>query len=62
MQDTMINAHKSSYFINRFPKNTQIINFMKIWPLEAELIHANGQTDCMKLVVAFCNFVHASKN
>jgi len=45
-----------------FQKNTQITNFMKICPLEAELIHVDGQTDCMKIVVAFCNFVNAPKN
>ena len=28
-----------------FSKNTQISNFMKIPPVEAELFHANGQTD-----------------
>jgi len=62
MRDTIINVHKSSYFINRFPKNTRISVFMKICPVGAELIHVDGQTDCMKLAVAFCNFVNASKN
>jgi hypothetical protein len=28
-----------------FSKNTQILNFMKIRPVGAELFHANGQTD-----------------
>jgi hypothetical protein len=34
---------------------------MKIRPVEAELLHADGQTDMTKLIVAFCNFADASK-
>jgi len=30
---------------NRFSKNTQILNFMKIRPVGAELLHVDGQTD-----------------
>jgi hypothetical protein len=41
-------------------------NFMKICPVEAELFHAGGgtdrQTDTMRLIVAFCNFVNVPKN
>jgi hypothetical protein len=33
-------------------------NFMKIRPLGAELYHADGRTDMMKLTVAFYNFTH----
>ena len=29
----------------KFSKNTQIQNFMKIHPLEAELLNADGRTD-----------------
>ena len=36
-------------------------NFTKILPLGAELVHAEGQTHIMKLIVAFRNFAHAPK-
>ena len=36
-------------------------NFMKILPAEAELFHADGQTDVTKLIVAFCNFSNARR-
>jgi len=39
-----------------FEKNTQISNFMKIRPVEAELFCADGQTDMTKLIVTFRNF------
>jgi hypothetical protein len=35
---------------------------MKIRPVRAELFHAVGRTDMMKLIVAFRNFVDAPKN
>jgi hypothetical protein len=39
---------------------------MKIFPVGAELFHAerqmDGQTDMAKLIVAFHNFANASKN
>jgi hypothetical protein len=35
---------------------------MKIRPVGAELFHADGQTDIMNLVVAFCNFANAPNN
>jgi hypothetical protein len=34
---------------------------MKIRPVEAELFHADGQTDMTKLIVAFRNFANAPK-
>jgi len=34
---------------------------VKIRPVEAELLRADGQTDMTKLTVAFGNFVNASK-
>jgi hypothetical protein len=49
-------------FLDRFLKNPPISNFMKIHPVGAELFHADGQTDMMKLMVAFCNFVNMPKN
>jgi hypothetical protein len=35
----------NSYFLDRFLKNTQIPNFMKIRPVRAELFHADSKTD-----------------
>jgi len=32
-------------FIDRSSKNTQISNFIKIGPAEADLFHADGQTE-----------------
>ena len=32
-------------FLNKFSKNTQIENFMKIRPVGAELFHMDGETD-----------------
>jgi hypothetical protein len=32
---------------------------MKIRPVEAEVFHADGQTDVTKLTIAFSNFVKA---
>ena len=43
-------------------KTPEIPNFMKIRPVRAELFHADGRTDVMKLVVAFRNFANAPKN
>jgi len=34
---------------------------MKICPVEAELFHADKQTDIMKLIVAFHNLVNATR-
>jgi len=42
-----------------FEKNTQIPNFMKIRPVEADLFDAGGRTDTTKLIVAFRNFANA---
>ena len=35
---------------------------MKIHPVGTKLLHAHRQTDMMKLIVAFHNFVNTSKN
>jgi len=35
--------------------------FIKIGAVEAELFHADGQTDMTKLIVAFHNFANAPK-
>jgi len=47
--------------LDRFSKNIQISNFVKISPVEAELFRADRRTD-MKLTVAFLNFTNAPKN
>jgi len=48
--------------LNRFSKNAQISNFMKIRPVGAELLCADGWTDMMKLTVDIRNFATAPKN
>jgi hypothetical protein len=45
-----------------FFRNTQKSNFTKIRPVGAELFHADRRTDMTKLIVAFRDFVKASKN
>jgi hypothetical protein len=42
-------------------QNIQVSNFIKVRPMRAELFHADGQTDMMKLIVAFRNFASAPK-
>jgi hypothetical protein len=49
-------------FIDRFSKNPQMSNFMKIVLLGAELFHADGRTDVTKLIVAFRNFEKVPEN
>jgi hypothetical protein len=41
-------------------KNIQISNFMKIFPVGAELFRADRRADMTKLIVAFRNFAKAS--
>jgi hypothetical protein len=48
-------------FSDRFWKNNHMSNVMKIHPVAAELFHVHGQTDMMKLTVAFRNFVQVPK-
>ena len=60
---------RNSYFLESFSINTQTLNFMKIRPVGFELFHADrqtdrrtdGQTDAMKLIVAFRKFANAPK-
>jgi hypothetical protein len=42
-------------------ENSQITNCLKIRPVEAELFHADGRTDMMKLIAVFRNFTNAPK-
>ena len=56
-------------FLDRFSKNTEISNFMKIRLVEAKLFHAggpasvrtDGQTNMTKPIVAFRTFLNAPK-
>jgi hypothetical protein len=51
----------------KISENSQIANFMKFHPMEAELLHADRETQkdrkpaMPKLEVPFCNFVNAPK-
>jgi hypothetical protein len=42
-----------------FEKSSNI-NCLKIRPVDAELLHADGQTDMTKLTVAFRNFAKSA--
>jgi hypothetical protein len=52
-------------FLDTFPKNTHVSNFVKIHPVRAEVFHVErqigGRTDVTKLTVAFRNFGNARK-
>jgi hypothetical protein len=51
-------------FLDRFSKNTEISNFVKIRPVGAELFHVKRRTDRrrdIKPIVAFRNFSKATK-
>jgi hypothetical protein len=49
-------------FVDKFSKNTQIPNFIKIRPVGTEQFHADRQTDTMKQTVAFHDFSNVPKN
>jgi len=50
-------------YLNRFSKNAQILNFMKIRPAGAELSRAGGWTDRQTCqTVALLNFVNSPTN
>jgi hypothetical protein len=45
-----------------FSKNTQMLNFMKIRPVGAELFRVDGRTDMTKLIFACRNFANVLSN
>jgi len=49
-------------FSPHITKNTQISNFMKLCPVGAEMFHADGWPDMMKITVALCNVANAPNN
>ena len=81
-RDAIINVHMSSYqlflsdfnenlnFLDRFSKNTQISNFVKMHPQRADMFHVGGrgwtetdrQIDTTKQIVAFCILVNAPES
>jgi len=44
---------KLGIFLDRFSRNSQISDFMKIRLVGDELLHADGQTDMTKQIIAF---------
>ena len=57
----LVRSYWNLTFPDRFSKNTQIWNFMKIHPVGAELFHAGRRTDMTKLVVGFREFPNSPK-
>jgi hypothetical protein len=52
---------KLEFFLETFLKTDRIQNFIKILPVRAALVYADGQADMKKLTVAFRNFANAPK-
>jgi hypothetical protein len=52
-------AVKNSNSSTEFSINCEVSNVMKICPLGAHFLHADGQTDMTKPVVVFHNFANA---
>jgi len=48
-------------FLDKFSKDDQKLNFMKIRPVGAELLHTDRQADMTKQIVAFRNLRKAPK-
>jgi hypothetical protein len=57
-----VSFYSNLNFVDKFSKNTQISNFIKIHQFGAELFHVDGRTDMTKVIVAFRNFANASKS
>ena len=62
--------NESCKFLDRFSKNAEISNFMKIRAVGAQLLHAGGragrlsdrQTDMTKIIIALSSFANAPRN
>jgi len=56
--------NENRIFSTYFRKSNQASNFMKILSVGAELIYEDGRTEThvMKLIGAYRNFAHGSKN
>jgi hypothetical protein len=61
-----VRFQRNLIFLTIFSKNSQIPNFIKIFPAGAELLHADthteGPTDITNPIIAFRNFSKAPKN
>jgi hypothetical protein len=55
-------CHNILNFLERFSRNTQISNFMKIRPVVFESFHADGLTHMTTLIVALSNIANVPKN
>ena len=53
--------NQTCIFPERFSKNPQILNLIKMCPLGSEVFHAERRTDVTKLILAFYNFTNASR-
>ena len=49
-------------FVERFSKNSEILNFTKIRPVGAQSFHADIWIDMTKLIVACGNFTNAPRS
>jgi len=57
---TFVTFQLNSNLPDRFSKNTQISNLLKIHLAGVELFHVDGQTDMAKLIIALRKLVKAS--
>jgi hypothetical protein len=57
-------CNKTLNFLERFSKNPQMSNLMKIRPVGAELlrVQTDGRTDMPNLIIAFRNFTKSAQN